>query len=102
MIMSHRVTPRLSRALETASCEADLFGHKFCGSEHVLLAILSIGSGVAFEILKGMGVSYEAVRKGVEAFYAPKENKMSELIAALEIAKAEISVLKKTTKKPKA
>jgi ATP-dependent Clp protease ATP-binding subunit ClpA len=59
-------TPRAQQALALAHKEADRFHHNFVGTEHVLLGIISLGQGVAVNVLLKMGLNLETVRAEVE------------------------------------
>jgi hypothetical protein len=45
--------------------EANRLGHAFIGAEHILRGVLAEGSGVAFHVLRNMGVDLDAVRVAV-------------------------------------
>lgn len=57
------VAPRTKRVLEMALEEANDLGNSFVGTEHLLLAILREGSGVAMQILEHFGVTQEKLTK---------------------------------------
>ncbi|HEX3718280.1 MAG TPA: Clp protease N-terminal domain-containing protein [Verrucomicrobiae bacterium] len=59
-------TPRAQRVLALAQGEAERLKHNFIGTEHVLLGLISLGAGVAFDLFDKMGVDPEAVRNEVE------------------------------------
>jgi len=46
--------------------EARLLNHGFIGTEHILLALIHEGEGLAAEALAALGISLEAVREKVE------------------------------------
>jgi len=50
------LTPRSKRILEIAAMEARRLGHNYIGTEHILMAIIRDGDGVAAQILSGSGV----------------------------------------------
>jgi ATP-dependent Clp protease ATP-binding subunit ClpC len=58
-------TPRAKNALELALREALSLGHKYIGTEHVLLGLVRVGEGAGVEILEGSGVTPEVVRDEV-------------------------------------
>jgi ATP-dependent Clp protease ATP-binding subunit ClpC len=62
----HNLTPRARQAMIYARNEAVRFNHDYIGTEHVLLGIISLGQGVAVEVLKAMGVNLEKLRVEVE------------------------------------
>lgn len=53
------LTPRTKRILEMSAAEARRFGHKYIGTEHILMAIARDGSGVAAKILLGAGLNMQ-------------------------------------------
>jgi len=59
-------TPRAQQVLQLARKEADRFNHSYVGTEHILLGIISLGQGVAVNVLQRMNVNLEAVRMEVE------------------------------------
>ncbi len=59
-------TPRAQRAIQMASKEADRFNHPYIGTEHILLALVALGEGIAVEVIEGMGISLEDVRLAVD------------------------------------
>lgn len=58
-------TKSAQKALENARQEALSLGHNFIGTEHLLLALLAT-KGVASEVLKENGVSYDKIAELVE------------------------------------
>lgn len=62
------VAPRTKRALEMAVEEANDLGNSFVGTEHLLLAILREGSGVAIQILEHFGVTQEKLQKAFDTY----------------------------------
>jgi ATP-dependent Clp protease ATP-binding subunit ClpC len=61
-----RFTKRARRVLTTAGEEARRLNHRFIGTEHILLALVSEEGGVAMRVLEELDVSAEQVRKTVE------------------------------------
>ncbi len=51
------LTPRSKRILELAAMEARRLGHNYIGTEHILMAVIRDGDGVAAQILTSLGVS---------------------------------------------
>lgn len=51
------------RVLELAVDEARRMGHKFIGTEHLMLGLVRQSDGVAIDVLKRLGVSPEEVRR---------------------------------------
>jgi ATP-dependent Clp protease ATP-binding subunit ClpA len=55
-------TPRVKKTLALAAKEAVALDHSYVGTEHILLGLLLEGDGVAFRVLKQMGVEVEQTR----------------------------------------
>ena len=56
-------TAKGNEALNQAINSAELLGHTYVGSEHLLLGLLRVGSGVAFTVLEKHGVTADAVEE---------------------------------------
>ncbi len=54
-------TAKANEALNLAINSAELLGHTYVGTEHLLLGILRVGSGVAFAVLNKAGASAEKI-----------------------------------------
>ena len=61
-----RFTPRAYLVMQLANHEAQRFNHEFIGTEHLLLALINEGSGVAAEVLKSLGLDLRKLRWAVE------------------------------------
>jgi ATP-dependent Clp protease ATP-binding subunit ClpC len=78
-IFASNFTPRAVQVCALARKEANRFNQKVCGPEHLLLGLLKLGQGVAFNVLNKMfetiEVDLETVRLTVEkeAALLPKE-----------------------------
>jgi predicted dehydrogenase len=59
-------TPRSQQVLALARKEADRFHHNFVGTEHLLLGIMKLGNGPAFDALARFGLDLATVREQVE------------------------------------
>lgn len=57
------LTPRSKRLLEISAYEAKRLGHQYIGTEHILMAIIRDGDGVAAKILSSLGIN-------MQSFYA--------------------------------
>lgn len=57
------LTPRSKRLLEISAYEAQRLGHKYIGTEHILMAIIRDGDGVGAKILSSIGLN-------LQSFYA--------------------------------
>ncbi len=64
--MFERFTERARRVLQLAQEEAKRLGHDYLGTEHILLALVREGEGVAAEVLNNLGVNLEVIRIEVE------------------------------------
>ena len=62
------VAPRTKRVLEMAVEEANELGNSYVGTEHLLLAILKEGGGLAVQILENFGVTEDKLEKAFEKF----------------------------------
>jgi ATP-dependent Clp protease ATP-binding subunit ClpC len=97
-------TPRATQALTFAREEAQRLNHDFIGTEHILLGLIKLGNGVAFNVLKNLGLSFENVRMEVEKQAGIKSNqKITDPIPftprtknVLETAKKEAKLLNHT------
>jgi ATP-dependent Clp protease ATP-binding subunit ClpA/predicted DNA-binding transcriptional regulator AlpA len=58
-------TPRTQKVLEIALREALQLGHNYIGTEHVLLAIVREGNGVAWQVLERLGLKKKTLRESV-------------------------------------
>lgn len=56
-------TDRTLKVMQLAEAEAQALGHKYLGTEHILLGLLREGSGVAANVLLNMGVKLETLRE---------------------------------------
>jgi ATP-dependent Clp protease ATP-binding subunit ClpC len=59
-------TPRATQAITFAREEAQRLNHNSIGTEYILLGLIKLGNGVAVNVLKNLGLSFENVRKEVE------------------------------------
>jgi ATP-dependent Clp protease ATP-binding subunit ClpC len=58
-------TPRAKQVLELSLREARQLGHNYIGTEHMLLALIREGQGVAAQVLVGLGASLPRTRQQV-------------------------------------
>ncbi len=65
--MFERFTDRARRVLVLAQGEAELLGHGFIGTEHILLGLVAERDGVAATALRHLDIGLDAVRDEVEA-----------------------------------
>lgn len=59
-------TPRAQQVLALARKKADRLNHNFIGTEHVLLGLIELREGVAFNVLKRLNLQPEAICLEVE------------------------------------
>jgi ATP-dependent Clp protease ATP-binding subunit ClpA len=64
--MFERFTDRARRSVVLAQEEARELGHPHIGTEHLLLGLVSEGSGVAAKALAALAISRDAIRRQVE------------------------------------
>ena len=64
-------TPRARQVLLLANKEAERFNHDHIGSIHLLLGIIALGEGVAFDVLSAMGIKLNQLRIEVEKDFSP-------------------------------
>jgi ATP-dependent Clp protease ATP-binding subunit ClpA len=64
--MYSRFTDRSRKVMQLANQEAQRFNHEYIGTEHVLLGLISEGSGVAANVLKNLDIDLRKVRREVE------------------------------------
>jgi ATP-dependent Clp protease ATP-binding subunit ClpC len=57
--------PRSKKLLERSLRESRALGHNYIGTEHILLAVIGEGEGVAAQVLTGLGASLSGVREQV-------------------------------------
>ncbi len=69
--MFERFTGRARRVVVLAQEEAERLGHGHIGTEHLLLALLREGEGLAAKALTALGLSLDAVRQATEAAAGP-------------------------------
>jgi ATP-dependent Clp protease ATP-binding subunit ClpC len=62
-----RFSDDAKRVLDLTQEEAEIDGHGYIGTEHLLLAILADGQNVGARALREMGVAFEQVRAALAA-----------------------------------
>ena len=67
--------PRTKRVLEMAVEEANELGNSYVGTEHLLLAILHEGGGLAVRILESFGVTQNKLQKAFEKVLSEDSSK---------------------------
>jgi hypothetical protein len=61
-----KFTPRAQEVLRFAREEAVAHNHNFVGTEHLLLGLIRLAQGTAFNVLQSMGLDLEKLRQEVE------------------------------------
>jgi ATP-dependent Clp protease ATP-binding subunit ClpC len=64
--MYERFTDRARKVMQLANQEAQRFNHEYIGTEHILLALVKEGSGVAANVLKDLNVDLHKIFDQVE------------------------------------
>jgi len=64
--MFDRFTDRARKVMNLAKSEAQRLNHEYIGTEHILLGLVQEGSGVAANVLRGMGIDLKRIRSEVE------------------------------------
>lgn len=78
--MFDRLTARTRRVLVLAQDEARQLNHAYIGTEHLLLGLVAEGEGVAACALQRLGITADAVRRGVESTVSPGKTEPAGLI----------------------
>ena len=63
---TYNFTPRAQQVLALARKEADRLNQSFVGTEYLLLGLLTLGAGVAVNVLQKAGLDLDSARKIVE------------------------------------
>lgn len=63
-------TPRAKKVLELSLREALQLGHDYIGTEHLLMALMREGEGVAVQVLTSLGADLDGVHQKVMALLA--------------------------------
>jgi ATP-dependent Clp protease ATP-binding subunit ClpC len=58
-------TPRAKKVLELSLREAQILGHNYIGTEHILLGLIREGEGVAAQVLTRLGADMDRTRQQV-------------------------------------
>lgn len=58
-------TPRSKTIIELSKNEARILGHNYVGTEHILLALLREGEGIASQILNSMGLNIQNISQDI-------------------------------------
>ena len=60
--MNRRFTQRAERVFSLSENIAKSLGHKVIGTEHLLLALIEEGEGIAAKALKELGLDFEKIK----------------------------------------
>ncbi|AJA49759.1 negative regulator of genetic competence ClpC/MecB [Clostridium pasteurianum DSM 525 = ATCC 6013] len=71
------LTPRTKRLLEISALEATNLNHNYISPEHILLALIREGEGVAFTILGNLNADFDRLRKEILEKLAAGEGNVS-------------------------
>jgi hypothetical protein len=63
--------PAAQQTLEFARAEAPRLNHDFIGTEHVLLGLLKSQSGIVPNVMRRLGVEFDAIRSEIEKVIGP-------------------------------
>ncbi len=61
---------RARDAVNRAVAESRAMRHHYVGTEHLLLALLALGEGIAYSVLSSAGVSHSSARRAIEELLA--------------------------------
>jgi hypothetical protein len=75
-------TDRAKKVLEYSLREALQLGHNYIGTEHILLALIREGEGVAAQVLGRLGIDLNATRAAVMDLVADKADFVSQAMSA--------------------
>ena len=68
-----RLTIGAVKTIEAAQSEAKKLGHEYIGTEHILLGLLSVQTGIAPRALASMGVTLDKAREHIQGGRIPPE-----------------------------
>ena len=75
-ILGVQTTNDLLRVMQLANSEAQRFNHEYIGTEHVLLALIKLGDGIAANVLRKLDVDVQKVRLELENSMKSGPNKV--------------------------
>ncbi|MFO0970494.1 MAG: Clp protease N-terminal domain-containing protein [Gemmataceae bacterium] len=70
---NENLTDRARKVLELANAEACRFSDESVGPEHLLLALVAEGTGVAANVLKNLDIDLRRLRREVERLHSPSD-----------------------------
>jgi ATP-dependent Clp protease ATP-binding subunit ClpA len=71
--MYEKFTDRARKVMQLANQEAGRQNRDYIGTEHILLGLVTEGSGVAASVLKNFGVNLAMVQREIEKVVQPRE-----------------------------
>ncbi len=72
----NKFSDRAQKVILIAQEEAKRLNHDYVGTEHLLLGLVSVGEGLAVQILINLGVDLKKIRREVEKIVPPGDNVM--------------------------
>jgi hypothetical protein len=87
-----RFTEDAKRTLTLAQEEAERSHHSYIGTEHLLLGLLRIESGIAYRVVAGFGISIDSVRQTIEAVLGRNERILIQTIIPTSRVKTVIEI----------
>ncbi len=94
--MDDNFSERVKDVIQYSKEEAIRLGHKFIGTEHLLLGIIRDGEGMALEILISLGLDIKNLRKNVEDICKTESQNISKISSNLPLTKQAEKALKTT------
>jgi ATP-dependent Clp protease ATP-binding subunit ClpC len=64
---SNNFSPRANHVMASARKEAFRLNHEFVGTEHLLLGLIDLGQGGAFDLLRKLGANPDILRREIES-----------------------------------
>lgn len=80
--MLDKFTERALKSVISSQQEAKDLGHSRIGTEHLLLGLMSAGTGIQVRVLKAVGVTAESLREQIKL----SQNKSAEVIITEEVS----------------
>ena len=94
--MDDNFSERVKDVIQYSKEEAIRLGHKFIGTEHLLLGIIRDGEGMALEILISLGLDIKNLRKNVEDICKTESLNTPKISSNLPLTKQAEKALKTT------
>lgn len=70
----NKFSDRAQKVILIAQEEAKRLNHDYVGTEHILLGLVSIGEGLAVQILINLGVDLRKIKSEIEKIVPPGDN----------------------------